>query len=106
MLGITGASVVATGVLGGLALAAESDLDEELTRFPGDPAAISDAQDRTSAMAIGADVMLGVTAAGAITTVVLFIVTGVSDEPTAVEVPEGPKAVSVSPAGLGLRLTF
>ena len=73
-LSITGACGIVTGVLGGLALSARSDLDDALAAYPGNPKSIQDAQDRTTSMALVTDVMIGVTAAAAVTTLVLFIV--------------------------------
>lgn len=96
-LGLTGASGVAAAVLGGVTLSAQADLDDALGSFPGDPAAIEDAQGRTRSMAIATDVMLGVTAAGAATTVVLFVLYATGgpevDEPASDEAP----VVSVAP---------
>ncbi len=96
MAGVTGASAIVTGILGGLALSAQSDLDAELAAFPGDPAAIEDAQSRTRSMAIGADVMIGITAASAATTAILFILafTGGEDAPS----DEAPAAPSEAPS--------
>jgi len=71
---VTGASAIVTGVLGGLALSARSDLDDALAAYPGNPATIQDAQDRTAGLALATDVMIGVTAAAAVATVVLFVV--------------------------------
>jgi tetratricopeptide (TPR) repeat protein len=87
-LGLTGASGVVAAILGGIALGAQADLDEALDTFPGDPDAISDAQGRTRSMAIGTDVMLGVTAAGAATTVLLFVLHATSGPDTADAAPE------------------
>ncbi len=81
-LSITGVSGIVTGVLGGLALSARSDLDDALAAFPGTPKTIQDAQDKTSTLATATDVMIGVTAAAAVTTLVLFIVDPGSDAET------------------------
>ena len=74
---------IATGVLGGLALAAKSDRDDALDAFPGNKQTIDSAKRRTTRLATATDVMIGVTAAGAITTLVLFLVnpgSGSSDD--------------------------
>jgi len=104
-LAVTGACGVATGVLGGLALSAKGERDDALATLPGDPQRIQSAVDETSNLALATDVMLGVTAAGAITTLVLFIVApGASDEKDPPEDVE----VSLAPSlgGLWLLGTF
>jgi tetratricopeptide (TPR) repeat protein len=104
-LSITGASAIVTGILGGLALSAQSDLDGALAAFPGDPTAIQDAQSKTSTFATATDVMIGVTSALAVTTVVLFIV-----DPGSGSAAEGSKkgsggvALSLSPSPTGIWL--
>ncbi len=104
-LGVTGASAIVTGVLGGLALSAQSDLDAALGTFPGNQTAIADAQSRTSSLAVGTDVMIGITAAGAATTVLLFIFTGGSSDAAEPEpAPEGEVSVRVVPMPTGLTL--
>ena len=80
MVGVTGASAIVMGIFGGLALSAQSDLDAALAAFPGDAATIEDAQSRTRSMAIGTDVMIGVTAASGGTAAVLFILALTSGE--------------------------
>jgi len=104
-LSLTGAAGIATGVLGGLALAAKGDREDALGTFPGDPRAIDDATSKTKTLAIATDVMIGVTAAGAIATLVLFLVdpgSGDGDEPadSASDVE-----VSVLPSPDGLWVT-
>jgi tetratricopeptide (TPR) repeat protein len=95
MLAFTGAGAVATGVLGGLALSARSDLDGALETFPGDPAAVDDAQSKATTFAVATDIAGGVTAACAITTLVLFAVSGGSKD-------EAPKTTGTS---RGIRIT-
>jgi hypothetical protein len=100
-LSITAAAAIGTGVFGGLALAAGSERDDELATFPGDAAAVSDAADRTATFALATDVLAGITIAGAVTTVVLFVVTG-DDEP-AETVPDAARIEPyVGPTGFGL----
>ena len=100
-LSITAACGVATGVLGGLALSAKGERDDALNAFPGNPQAIADAQSKTDTLALATDIMIGVTSAGAITTLILFIVDpGAPDE-------EGPDVgLNVAPTGLWLTGTF
>jgi hypothetical protein len=103
MLGVTGAAGIATGVMGGLALSARSDLDDALGTLPGNKAAIEEAQQKTQTFAITTDVFIGVTAAAAVTTVILFAVDFGPSEPEA----EAPKAaLRVAPGGLTFSSSF
>lgn len=99
-LGITGVCGITAGVLGGLALSAKGERDDALNTFPGVAQDIDDAQSKTSAFAIGTDVMLGVTAAAAVTTVVLFIVDPAADTDEASDPDEEDFDLSVVP-GVG-----
>lgn len=98
----TGAGAIVTGVMGGLAISARGTLKDELGKFPGNKQAISDAQSKTKALALGADVTLGITAAGAVTTAVLFALASRAPQkapekaPPAVSVQVGPTGVWVS----------
>ncbi len=105
MLSVTGASAIVTGVMGGLALSARGGLDDELGRFPGNAAAIADAQGETKRFAIATDVMGAVTILSAATTGIIFGVAltsggGESEEKKA-DVSAG-----VGPAGFALRGRF
>ena len=101
MFALTGAGGIATGVFGGLALSARSDLDSALATFPGNPAAIEDAQGKVKKFALATDIAGGVTAACAITTVVLFIASSGSKT-------EAPKSggIRVTPGAGTLRGVF
>lgn len=79
-LGITAAFVVATGVIGVMALNAQSDVDTELKRFPGDRDAIDDAQSRVDELALTADIIGGTAIAAACVTLYLFLRSGGSSE--------------------------
>ena len=103
MLGATGAAGVVTGVMGGLALSARGELDDALGTLPGNKTAIEDAQTKTQTFAIATDVFIGVTAAAAVTTVVLFVVDFGSSDASA-EAPAA--ALRVTPGGLVLGGTF
>jgi len=111
-LGITGACGIATGVLGGLALAAMGERDDALGTFPGSPQDIDDAQSKTSTLALATDVMLGVTAAAAVTTVVLFIIDPAADADDAGDPDEEDLDLSLRPglspseAGVWLHGSF
>lgn len=107
-LGVTGLCGITTGVLGGLALSAKGEWDDALNTFPGDPQTIDDAESKTSSFAIATDVMLGVTAAAAVTTVVLFIVDPAADTDDASDPDEEDIDLSLrpslSPSEAGLSL--
>jgi hypothetical protein len=107
-LSITGACAIVTGILGGLALSARSDLADALAAFPGTPKDIQDAQDRAATFATATDVMLAVTGAAAVTTVVLFVVSagsGSEADGSEVEGSEDRVSVSLTPALNGVWLS-
>jgi hypothetical protein len=97
----TAACAVVTGVMGGLAFSARGELDDALAAFPGDPAAIDDAQSRTNTFALTTDIVGAVTIAGAVTTVILFVLA-----PGAPEEPKASTSFKLSPTGLGVHGTF
>lgn len=107
-LSITTACGIGAGVLGGLALSAKSERDEALAAFPGNPQAITDAKSKTDTMALATDIMIGITSAGAITTLVLFLVDpGAPDDPEEpVDEEGGDVTLNVAPTGLSLTATF
>jgi len=98
----TAASAIVTGVMGGLALSARSDLDAALAAFPGDAAAIDDAQSRTNTFALSFDIVGAVTIAGAVTTVILFVLAPGSSA----DEPKAKATVQLSPSGFGVRGAF
>jgi PEGA domain len=108
-LSVTGACGIVTGVLGGLALGASGDRDDALAAFPGNPKAIEDAKSKTSTLALATDVMIGVTAAGAVTTLILFLVDPGSDAEEEAESDDSANAsdvsLSLAPSPVGLWLT-
>ncbi len=100
-LSITAACGIATGVLGALALNAKSDRDDALDAFPGNRQDIDAAKRRTQRLATATDVMIGVTSAAAITTLILFIIDpGADDSEGAAE-----GDVSVTPSFDGIWVT-
>jgi hypothetical protein len=106
-LSITGVSGVVAGVMGGLAFSARGDLDDALGTFPGNAGTISTAQDKVQTFALVTDIMIGVAAAGAVTTIVLFIVDPGAPSTDAAPEPEAPSArVELGPNGVFLRGTF
>ncbi len=68
----TGAAAVATGIFGGLALSAKSDFNKALGTFPGNSKDIEAKRSKARTFAATADVLGGVTGAGAVVTIVLF----------------------------------
>lgn len=101
VLSVTAASGIATGVFGGLALSAKSDLRDALAAYPGRSAPITAAQDRTRVFAITADIAGAVTVAGAVATTVLFVIA-----PASTEKARPRAAVHVAPNGLFVRGLF
>jgi hypothetical protein len=96
-LGGTAACTIAAGVTGGLAISAHNGLEAALNTFPGDPKTITAAQSKTRTFAVATDVLGGVAIAGAVTTVVLFVVVPRLGEKT---------TVGLSPTGVVLRTVF
>jgi hypothetical protein len=86
-LGIGGAAGIAGGVMGGIALSKKADIDAQCEGKQC-PAGTEDDADRVKRLALGADVLFGVAAAGVVAGVVLFFV-----EPRA----GSERAVSVTP---------
>jgi hypothetical protein len=74
-LGVTVAAGAGTIVTGVLALRADGEVDDELGRFPADPDAVDAAADRRDTLSLTTDVLVGVTAAFAVTTLGLGIAT-------------------------------
>lgn len=77
-LGVTALAGAGLAVAGSLALRADDDLQSENDRFPGDPGALSDAQDRRDSLVLASNVMIGVTAVFAAATIGLGVATAVS----------------------------
>ncbi len=72
-LSVTGAGVVAAVVTGAIAVSAHSTQEHDLGTFPGNAQSIADAQSRTRTLAVTTDVLIGITAAAAVTgTAALF----------------------------------
>ena len=94
-LAITGVLGIGATITGVLALRSKSDLDEELDTFPGNSDAINAARDDVSSLSAATDVLIALTVAGAVVTVV-FAFTGGDDEQTALIVGPGSLGVSRS----------
>lgn len=98
----TGVAGILTGVFGGLALSAKSDFQKALDTFPGNAKDIEAKRSKTKTFAATADVLGGITGAGAVVTIVLFATTsssshsGGKDEKKSAFIPEigiGPGAI-------------
>ena len=68
----TGTAAIATGIFGALALSAKSDFSKALGTFPGNGKDIESKRSKAKTFALTADVLGGITGAGAVVTVVLF----------------------------------
>lgn len=77
-LGVTGAFAVATGVVGGLALAKHGEFED--ARDAGDIASAEELQGSGRTLSITTDVLLGATGVAAIVTTVLLVTSLTSDE--------------------------
>ncbi|MFO0613545.1 MAG: PEGA domain-containing protein [Polyangiaceae bacterium] len=108
-LGLTGATGIATAILGARALSLHSDYETELGKFPGNPEAIESARSGSKDFALGADILGGVTIASAAVTVILFVALNQSsgEEEKKDEKPAEPKVgISLSPGFMGLSGSF
>ncbi len=101
--GVTAAAGTVTAILGGLAISKKSEFDDALKVVPTSKDAVDEARDDARSLAIAADVMGGVTIAGAVVTIVGFAVEGAkgSVERTAA----GPSFVA-GPTFVGVRGSF
>lgn len=109
MLGLTGATGIATAILGARALSLHGDYEDELAKFPGNATAIEDARSSSKDFALGADILGGVTIAAAAATVVLFVALAPSssEDPAKDEkAPEPKVGLSLSPGFMGLSGSF
>ncbi|MBL9025502.1 MAG: PEGA domain-containing protein [Myxococcales bacterium] len=102
--GITAAAGTVTAVLGGLSLSKKATFEEELEKVPNTATAIDAARDDARTFAIAADVMGGVTIAGAIVTIVGFAVEG--SKGTVEREAKAPVRWMVGPGHIGVRGSF
>jgi hypothetical protein len=110
LLGLTGATGIATAILGARALSLHSDYETELGKFPGNAGAIETARSSSKDFALGADILGGVTIASAAVTVILFVALNQSssadDEKKDEKAAEPKVGVSLSPGFMGLSGSF
>jgi hypothetical protein len=89
-LSLTGATAIAAGITGGLALSAHGELKSALGTFPGNASTIGSDQSKTRTFAVATDVLGAVTLAGAAATTVLFVMGPKwANKPTAFVSPRG-----------------
>lgn len=103
-LGITAATGAATAIVGAIALSKKSDFDDALETYPTSAAAVDDARSDARAFATTADVLGGVTIAGAIVTVLGFVIEGQKGGDD--EAARRPVRVVASPGFTGLDGSF
>jgi len=105
---LTAATGITAGIMGGLAIAARGSLDDELATYPGDGAAITSAGSKVKTFAITTDVLTGLAAAGAVTTLVLFLVAPGAPEDASKpdEAPKPETSFFVGPTGVLFQGTF
>lgn len=94
-------AAVTTGVL---SLSADSDFQDQLQMFPGTAADIESARDRVNRLSLATDILIGVVGVGALVTILTGIFARTTDEADD-EDPEL-EAVTIRPAGNGVRITF
>jgi hypothetical protein len=99
-LGATGATLVVTFALGGVAVSAHGSLETALGPT-GSPQAIADARSRTKTFANATDAFIGITAAGAAATAALFVF-----GPRTTEKAKPAATVGVSPGGIVVQGVF
>lgn len=95
LTGLVGGGAIVTGVL---ALRADDDLQSELEMMPADPDDVQSAEDRRRTLAVTTDVLIGVTAALAATTIGLGVATIVRKKKNRARTD-----VAVVPGGVRIR---
>jgi hypothetical protein len=104
-LGVTGALAVGAVITGIVAISASSDADSKLNTFGVNPRDIKSAEDQATTFALITDILGGVAIAGAVTTVVLFVISSKTPK----EPPPKPAArilPFVGPGAAGIVGTF
>ena len=105
---LTGAFVVGTAVTGGLALSADSDL-QEMKRTPNTPTdEIDSAASKSRGLAIASDVLLGVSilSAGLATYFTIDFYMSKPDDSAPADAEAPAAALYLGPGALGVRGTF
>ncbi len=101
---ITGVFAVGAGIAGGLALSASTDYRAKLDTFGTTRADLDEAYGSMKNRAVASDVLLGLTAAGAVTSIILTATSG-SKSP-AKKAGCGPSNVAVGPTGVWFKGSF
>lgn len=102
---LTGAFAIGLGVTGGLALAAQSDLDEMKTTAGNAEADLDDAASKARNMAIAADVFLAATIIGAGLSIYFTVDASLEEDPKPAT-PAPTAKVGVGPGSANFSLTF
>jgi hypothetical protein len=104
---ITGGLAVGAGVVGGLALSASSDLRTKLDTFGASRTDIDAARGKTRTLALTTDVLLGLTGAMAVTSVVVTVVSLRSSSADTTQKADGPSVrVGVGPGTVSFSGSF
>ncbi len=105
---ITGAAGIATIGLGVKSLSAKSDFENALAQFPGNSTNIESTRSTAKSFALGADITGGVTAAGIVTTIILFATLKKSDasKPDTTKPDTATILPLIGPGSVGLAGTF
>lgn len=100
----TAATGTATAILGVLALGKKSDFEETLETYPTSATEVEDARGEARTFAIAADVMAGVTIAGAAVAIVGFVIEG--QKPSSSGAAPAPVRVLAGPGFTGVTGAF
>jgi hypothetical protein len=100
----TAATGTATVILGVVALGKKSDFEETLETYPTSATEVEDARGQARTFAIAADVMGGVTIAGAAVAIVGFVIEG--QKPSSSAAAAAPVRVLAGPGFTGVRGAF
>lgn len=101
---ITGVLAVGTGIAGGLALSASGDYRTKLDTFGTTRSDIDEAHDSVKSRAVATDVLLGLTAAGVVTSIILTVTSG--SKAPAKKAVLAPLHVAAGPTGVWINGRF
>jgi hypothetical protein len=104
VVAVTAATGTATAILGIVALGKKSDFEDALETYPTSATEVEDARGQARTFAIAADVMGGVTIAGAAVAIVGFVIEG--QKPGSSAVAPAPLRVHAGPGFTGVSGAF
>jgi hypothetical protein len=102
----TGALATGAVITGVLALAASSDLEAELVRFPGDAQALASAKSSAFGLGLATDILMGTSIAAAGLATYFTIDWAVDSDAAASTAPQPSARVTVLPGGVSVDGTF